>query len=374
MKKIMMLITGLTQLVACQEKIDEFALFPAPKDNEFDIRYSSIHIDSIILNDEGMESSLEGFSGVTADKKNIYFIDCRFCWYYLFDFNGNFVSRSFGEGQGPQETTVGFIGAYNILPDTSLFVMGYSHDYYVYDRNFYKKRFFMLPYEGGHLDSDDWRTYSFFDATWTCRSYGNKVYVPVYSEKKEFTYSRTPDKYVSDANNIFEIDIEKGCPGKLYAKGFPPIYHDNPARWRCFSYQVNFDIDAKGCFYVNYEADTLIYKYDTTYNPLYSFGHPGQNMNLNGIDGKGCMQEVENNGYYSWVEYIDETGLLFRSYKKGSHTASDGLQIYSGTTLIGDIDVPKKLRVVGYAEPYYYSNMVADEEKEIMTVYRFKLD
>jgi hypothetical protein len=370
MKKIVVLIIALTQLIACKEQ-KEFTLFPLPVNNKIDIKYNNIQLDSIILNDEGAESSLEGFTGITADKKNIYFIDSRFCWYYLFDFDGNCISRSFGYGQGPQETTIGSIGAYSILSDTNLFLRGYTADYYVYDKDFHKKKIFMLPYEPGHFDSDDWRTYTTYGKTWLCRSYGNnKIYYAIWSDNPKFSYYSTRDEYLSNANHIFEVDIEKGQAGKLYAKGYPPIYHENPERYRCLTTAVNFDIDLKGCFYVSYESDPLIYKYDTAYYPLYSFGHTGQNMNTD----YDCKQDIINKGYYDWIEYIDETGLLFRSYKKGDHTASDGLQIYFGTTLIADVNVPKNFRVAGYAEPYYYSHAITDEEKEIMTVYRFKLN
>jgi hypothetical protein len=54
--------------------------------------------------------------------------------------------------------------------------------------------------------------------------------------------------------------------------------------------------------------------------------------------------EITEKGYYSWIEYFDKQDLLFRSYTKGSHSKFDGLQIYKGDTMIGDVDVPKKLQ------------------------------
>ena len=40
------------------------------------------------------------------------------------------------------------------------------------------------------------------------------------------------------------------------------------------------------------------------------------------------------------VEYVDETGLLFRSYRKGGGSVTDGLQVYRDGVLVGDVDVP----------------------------------
>ena len=38
------------------------------------------------------------------------------------------------------------------------------------------------------------------------------------------------------------------------------------------------------------------------------------------------------------VEYVDETGLLFRSYRKGGGSVTDGLQVYRDGVLVGDVD------------------------------------
>ena len=61
------------------------------------------------------------------------------------------------------------------------------------------------------------------------------------------------------------------------------------------------------------------------------------------------------------VEYVDETGLLFRSYRKGGGSVTDGLQVYRDGVLVGDVDVPLGFRMAGYVEPYYYSYVVPDE-------------
>ena len=72
------------------------------------------------------------------------------------------------------------------------------------------------------------------------------------------------------------------------------------------------------------------------------------------------------------VEYVDETGLLFRSYRKGGGSATDGLQVYRDGVLVGDVDVPLGFRMAGYVAPYYYSYVVPDEEGERLYMFRFK--
>jgi hypothetical protein len=300
----------------------------------------------------------------------------------VFDLNGKFKKYYLGYGQGPKETTVGRIATCCILPDTSLFLLGVQCDYFVYDKNFDKKKLFMAPYS--HITksdvpdmSTDWRTYT---QDFICRAYNNKVYANIYSEHPDFDYFGHTNAYLKKSNHILEVDLVSEHVGKMYATGYPPIYHEHPYDYSVYSFTINFDIDRKGNFYVSYEADSLIYKYDNDYNPLYSFGYSGKNINMkisSVSDFSGMSNylktEIKNNGFYDWVEYIDETDLLFRSYKKGSHEASDGLQIYSATGLLADISVPKNLKVAGYVAPYYYSQAITDPEKETLTVYRFKL-
>lgn len=76
-----------------------------------------------------------------------------------------------------------------------------------------------------------------------------------------------------------------------------------------------------------------------------------------------------------WSKFMDETDLLFVSYRKDSED-SDGLQIYKNGQLIADVIVPKKFRVMGYIAPYYYSYIIPllDEEDDSLIMYRFKLE
>ena len=48
------------------------------------------------------------------------------------------------------------------------------------------------------------------------------------------------------------------------------------------------------------------------------------------------------------------------------------LQIYKDGQMVGDCSVPKGLKVTGYIEPYYYSQVFNDND-EGLTIYRFKL-
>jgi len=148
-----------------------------------------------------------------------------------------------------------------------------------------------------------------------------------------------------------------------------------------YSSYFSYDIDTDGNFYVSFEPDSLIYKFDHHFKPLKTFGIAGDEMNTKYTETKSIEQfkklfhsERKTHGYYTWIEYVDETDLLFRAYQKGVHAATDGLQIYQDGVLIADVNVPKGMYIEGYIEPWYYSNAIIDEMDETMKVYRFKID
>lgn len=87
--------------------------------------------------------------------------------------------------------------------------------------------------------------------------------------------------------------------------------------------------------------------------------------------GRALMKNQEEKGYYNWIKKVN--GLLFRSYQKSAASDYDGLQIYEGRVLIGDVKIPRGMKVVGYVAPYYISSIVCDEDTETMWFYRFKL-
>jgi hypothetical protein len=363
---------------SCRKKSD-YSLFPASLRQNTDIKYTQLHIDTIILQEKDVESSQMGFSGINYDN-DYYFVDSRFCWYYTFDLQGNFKHRYLGTGGGPQETTIGKIAACALLPDTCLFLFGHQLDHYIYDKNFrLKKRFFLIPKQTPQDITKSSKIYTHQYTNLICRTYQNKAYFNMYAEHSEFNYLDNLSDYLNKCNHISEVDLLSGKDGNMYATGYPPVYKESPYHYVIFS-AINFDIDSEGSFYVSYEADSLIYKYNSNFQPICSFGFSGKNMDRNyeRINNyKDCRKyfrkERKEKGYYDWIEYVNETNLLFRSYKKGIHDSTDGLQIYRDMVLLADIPVPKNFKIAGYVAPYYYSQAIADEEKEELIVYRFKL-
>lgn len=132
-----------------------------------------------------------------------------------------------------------------------------------------------------------------------------------------------------------------------------------------------------------YEADGILYKLDDSGKMHFAFGIPGKEMNIafenfmaEDIDEFDARWSLDRNrlSYYYSIDFVEESGLLFRGYTK-SNPLSDGLQIYRDDTLIGDVEVPKGFRFVGYKAPFYYGEFKynPNREDDSLLILRFKL-
>ena len=204
------------------------------------------------------------------------------------------------------------------------------------------------------------------------------MYMGMTSDNPAFAYFFTNTEYLENSYRIGIVDLKSGEALPMAVKGFPSVYESDPYKYTSFDC-VDFDIDNEGNMYLGFQADSSIYVFDKEFRTKFAFGVAGSAMDLsyNKIQTESdlpfFMENIETKGYYSRIEYIDETGICFRSYKKGSHAQYDGLQIYKDGDLIGDCEVPKSFKVMGYVAPYYYSQVFnGDDDGELM-MYRFRL-
>jgi len=378
-KRVMYFSVLLFAIVSCSK---ENNMFPRPDINIRENENIAYTMDTLLI-DTTMRTTLEGSMGVHHNQ--LYFIDRVFCTIHFFDSTGKIAFKSLGLGRGPTETTIGVVRTHTFLSNGYLCLQGGSDDVQVFNPKFeidnsksYRKT--RRRYEpGDEIGYDQFEMYSMRNPL-VCRSYQNAVFTNNTAEDPSFNYFQTPDIVVKEFRNITEQNLDKKDTGRLLGRGMPNIYKGKSDTHYLFS-STFFDIDRDGNFYVAYMADSLIYKYDKDYNPLYSFGFEGRSMDkeyisitaIEDIRAKGIAQ-YKTKGYYTWVEYIEELDYLLRSYSKGEKEPSDGLQIYQNRTLIADIDVPKGFKPIGYVKPYIFSDAIVDEEKIQMYVYRLNIN
>ncbi len=372
-------------IVGCTSTDIKSSFHCAETKNARDIQFSSLQIEPIQLDSIPTSSFGESFLSSEGD---IVFIDKRFCTVSHFELNGQLKSIYLGYGGGPNETQIGRIAACTLLSDGRLLLMGYNLDVYLYSfnrSNDQKERYtleksFIINRD---LDKNIYTSSSTYTNQYNdmvCRNHDDYFYTNVYSEDPDFNYLEHMQKYLSCCRHIWEVNYKTEKDGRMLAAGYPKSYYDNPYQKTIFHGSC-FDIDTSGNFYVNYDVDSLIYVYNKDFNPLYTYGYNGSNMNTDYLsinDYKSCRSNYRNErdtkGYYYWLEYIDDTCTLFRSYKK-KDIENDGLQIYKEGKLIADVSVPKNFRVMGYIAPYYYSYIIPnmDEEDNSLMLYRFRL-
>ncbi len=352
---------------------DKSHLFLAPVDAVKIDTVRSLKVECFLL--ETVEASFTGYVDMYAD--TIYYIDSRFCWVFRYDKEGKLIDRKLGMGRGPGEIISGVIHGYARLSDGSWFFVGSTNDGYIFNRHFIqKKSFFFDKGKSNELSYENPQSYTLQYYNLKMKEYAGTLYYNVYAQKKGLDYFSNRVLYYNDMRLFSQMDLATGKVNKMIGRYSP--FHDGNKNLKlfCDSY---FDIDQQGNFYVTFDADSMVYSYDKDYKARYSTGFQGKKMNtrypvISTVnDYKQHYYDRDKYGHYSQICYIDETGLMFRSYFRAEYQPYDGLQIYKGAAMIGDVDVPKGFKIIGYTSPYYYGYCGIDEENENITICRFKL-
>lgn len=368
-------IVVLIMLSSCGGRKNAYEQIPRLHGTVLESKRTMVELEKVQL--DSVHCSGESISGVTPSGR-IFYYDIYFCWLYEFNTDGTLAGRYMGYGRGPEESMVKQCVLGSMSKDGEFALMGGSLDFEYFTKDHKVINYFMITKSRDDSSPEDFLTYSnpVFDAS--ARLYDGKMYMGMTSDNPAFAYFFTNTEYLENSYRIGIVDLKSGEALPMAVKGFPSVYESDPYKYTSFDC-VDFDIDNEGNMYLGFQADSSIYVFDKEFRTKFAFGVAGSAMDLsyNKIQTESdlpfFMENIETKGYYSRIEYIDETGICFRSYKKGSHAQYDGLQIYKDGDLIGDCEVPKSFKVTGYVAPYYYSQVFnGDDDGELM-MYRFRL-
>lgn len=341
--------------------------------SEREVRYHSAKIDSVIVTIDN--TSFSGYSGVSKD--GLYFFDVFFNWFWNISIDGEVAARHIGKGRGPDELPITRPDGVVIDNNNSLLITGASWDAYIFD-NYKNIRPVNVRMSERNSRYEDTRAYTAFTQEYILKRYKDKFYYNVYMEHplmNPVLFGRT---FFKKAHLIMEVDIDDGKTRVL--GNYSQHYVDNPNKLNHW-FGALYDLDDNGNFHVSFQADSLIYEYNNHFELLRTYGFEGLDMDTDYKAISGSWESVfskyeydkKHRGYYYWIKHIPELDLTFRSYHKSSKEPFDGLQIYEDGVLVGDIDVPKKFKVVGYIEPYFVTEIEDRYENEVMQFYRFSL-
>jgi hypothetical protein len=348
--------------------------FPEVQDNRKDITIHQIDMDTLLLPE--ILCSYLGY--IQTNRDSIYYTDSKFCWVFSFGKDGSVGTRHLGRGAGPSELPTGKIAGSVFLDSCRHFFVGMSHDCYIYDRHYRMDKRYRIDIgrPDYNLTYDNPVSYMLNYGELVMRYFNGYLYYTAHTEKEGLWYYENPEESIANEHIIAKMNIHNGKLEELLG-WVSPFY--TPSKHIFHLATPYFDIDKQGHFHITYALDPLIYTYDKDFSPLTAFGYEGKRMNK-----KYSSSAVENDyrtawladkakcGYYTGLEYIDEIGMLLRTYTRGEKEPCDGLQIYRNETLIGDVDIPKGMTVIGYIEPFVYGAAINEDNEEI-NVYRFAL-
>ena len=341
--------------------------------------FTELKLDNLQL--DSVYCSYTGVSSLDESGRIIYY-DKYFNFVYTFDENGKLIEKAIGKGRGPGETTIGqgADAVFSTSGEMALIGSTLDFDYFRSDMKTHEYFSMYANYNRNSTAPDNFDTYTYQWDNFVGRLRNDILYIAAFSDREEFSFFTTTDDYLRTSYRIGRIDLIKKENMSMLVKGFPELYIQHPDKYSSFQNSI-FDISDDDRLYLGFESDPHLYECDKEGKPVLSFGLAGRDIQNDYIPGLGFdddsnyyLKNREEKGYYSWLEYIDETGMLFRSYVKGKDAQTDGLQIYrSDKTMIADVDVPKGFKVLGYIKPYYYSQVSEDAEQRKLSIYRFKL-
>jgi len=376
----------------CSEKQNKFNTHTVYGNLEInsksDLKPLIINLDSIVF--VGLETTYMGFLRIFND--TIYYIDTHKPEIFVITPEGKVHDRRFRQGKGPKEFLADIIADFHLFDAGGGLLQGLSWDIHNFDNNwnisspFKRIDWGVTPQERekNRLNPNPSLPAS-YDLVLSPdidrpRISGDYIYYQVYGGLPGFSVydSRL---YYQEGRIVVRINHQTAEVKDVIGLR-PPIY-DNFEYLYAGSFVI-FDTKPKeDKFFLSFNIDSLIYVCDNDLKPLHAFGRAGRDMDTNyqSIKGEDFEElfplvefERKTRGYYTWLEYIPERNLLFRAYQKGSHSKTDGLQIYKDQVLIADVDVPKGFRVEGYIEPYFISNQFEHPYEERIVIYKFKLN
>lgn len=359
-----------------------------------EIRINKILLDTILISHPN--TSFQGFMKFDSSKKEIIYFDELFSTVSRFTLDGKFIESLLGKGDSPKE--VQGINNYLKLGNEHLIFKGYS--VYHFNENWERTKKTTLNFESeksfkeleNNPKPEDIGIYEvkYFNNDFLMYDMNHIMFNIETTHPKYNGYLSTTSKnYFESAKILGVAELNSGKVTSLQGK-CSTIYRNlnnipNFANWH-FD-KNNDDI------YLNFEADSLIYVYDKSFNPVKGFGRSGKVNNTkyrktNSYDDAMNLNysDRQRYGYYYTLKCFPQKSLIFRCYKLGTNQDVENInkdnpddenpmrmQIYLNEILVGDVPVPNHFKIIGTDGKYFYADGFMNEENGVLGFYRFSL-
>jgi len=283
----------------------------------------------------------------------------------------------------------------------------------------------LIPTKAGFIIRHDWGFYQ-YDSEWeyvgksvfqsaSTVSYEEMLDNPKgeYIEMYELLHHNTKTTEIADGHLVIKLDVEHPLFNAFTTRSY---YRDSrvlgkvnpfngmmvemlgtrPDSYEEYEYipfhvMLDYHWTSDNSIYVTYEADSLIYVYDTSWNLKDSFGEAGIGMNTDYVESQ-TLDVAFDVKYFNYARnrevfykdiYVDEEeGLVFRTYRQGSdrqdlldETGNPlRLQIYRNKKLMEDFSVPGRFRILVKVGERYVADGYYDEQNEKQGFYLLNLN
>lgn len=343
----------------------------------------NIQTDTIYI-DSSIETSFIGDFWVF--EKSLYFSDKYFNYIFQFNRDGLLTDKHVGKGNGPNEVT-GF--SYAIPTDSGFSLsFGGNNSIYSFDKNWNKISGFRINWDlktskKEILENPDPAATGAYEFDYGIPEIFKKwdsdhVAMVITASHPKFNGYFNTSLYYNQSRILALVNLKTGKVDKLIGRRSPfYLLHENLPNFDHFNYEI-----ISNALFVNFWADPSIYTIDKKSGlATGKFGVPGNGMKINYLMTQSYEEAEEqrvedqtNFGYYHYLKYLPEENLLLRGYTKGKGSTADGLQIYKDYALIGDIEVPKGLKIIGSIEGELFgSQLEPKEEDENLKIFKIRL-
>ncbi len=334
-----------------------------PKEN---VLYKKITLKPQRL-DTSIESTFAGY--FTIYENRLFFADLYFSYVFEFDSSFKVVNQYAGKGKGPNEVTdfLYFIPGEN---DFCLLSSGnsllYTFDYYGEKMNTVRIKWKGTIEIAKNLYNDpdpkDYRCYEpDFGIDGIVKNWDNEhIVYGITASWPKFNGYFNSEKYYMYSRILAVTSKKTGEITRILGRRSPIfLKYQNIPNFDHFAYEVT-----KKNIFLTFWPDEKIYVIDKRSDKVVSvFGKKGKNMNTlyrtthsYETAEMQLQKDWEEYGYYHYLKIVGKKNLLFRGYKKGNLSKTDGLQIYKLDTgeLIADLNVPKDFVFLGEFFNRYY--------------------
>lgn len=343
----------------------------------------AIQIDTLMVS-PSQSSQLGSF--FVADEF-LYYVDKLYGIVEKFDASGNQLARCLQVMNGPEE----LMTISEVIPYPKGFIVRSEWEFYFYDRNWvYERKIRLDTNEGVSFDELLNQPKANHAAIYELQNYDQKtsyfneqLLVKLDVEHPQFNGFSTR-AYYKEASILGLVEL---TTGKLSL-----IPQARPASYDQYSYipfHIFFDYDLSDKqVIVTFEPDPSIYRFDTDFNLLGSFGQEGQDMQTSypqtnrietAFDNSLFSDSRSKDGFYKYI-FVDGD-RVFRTYRQGSNSADLNteeknplrMQLYTKEALANDIGVPSRFRIIGKIGDTYFADGYYNEQDEEQGLYRLKV-